>query len=104
MVDTGCPYDLTSKVSFPGACPIVAKEQVHLHTANGNTKIEHVMETAIRELQRKVTPYLLDNTPDVLSIGDRAMRLGSSFIWMAGRRPVLRLPDGAGEIQLMVIQ
>ena len=96
VVDTGCPYDLTSKVSFPGASPILATEQVCLHTANGSTKVEHAMETAIRELQRKVTPYLLDNTPDVLSFGYRTVRLGYSFVWMAGERPALRLPDGAG--------
>ncbi len=84
--------------------PQTALEPVHLHTANGNTAVSQTIDTAIRELQMRITPYFLDSTPDVLSIGFRTVKMGYSFLWMAGKRPVLRLPNNGGEIQLMVIQ
>ena len=44
-------------------------------------------------LQETIRPYVLAETPAVLSIGRRCVEQGYSFIWRANQLPVLVLPD-----------
>ena len=39
------------------------------------------------------TPYILDETPAVLSVGVRCMEQGYSFVWPADSKPYFIRPD-----------
>ncbi len=41
-----------------------------------------------------VHPYLLHDTPPVLSVGKRCMEQGLIFHWEAGRKPIMTNPEG----------
>ena len=41
-----------------------------------------------------IEPYILTDTPSVISVGDRAMNKGYSFVWIAGRNPYWITPEG----------
>ena len=64
-------------------------------TANGVVKSDHEVPLYIAELDEKCYPYILKNTPDVLTMGRRCMCDGYSFVWKAHpNRPYFRRPDG----------
>eukprot|EP00972_Heterocapsa_arctica_P105637 15562995-Heterocapsa_arctica.AAC.1 len=48
----------------------------------------------ISELREKITPFVLKDTPAVLSIGERTMLKGYSFHWPAGKNPYFVTPSG----------
>ena len=84
MLDTGCKYDLTTRASVPlhqhdriyrAPAPII------LATANGLSSGEKIVQQQIGELGEVAEPYILDSTPDVLSIGRRCVEDGYSFSW-----------------------
>ena len=49
-----------------------------------------------------IEPYILKDTPSVISVGDRTMNKGCSFLWTAGRNPYWITPE-AKVITLEVI-
>eukprot|EP00972_Heterocapsa_arctica_P016745 2470955-Heterocapsa_arctica.AAC.1 len=55
----------------------------------------HAAPMYISELHEKITPFVLKNTPAVLSIGERTMTKGYSFTWPAGENPYFTTPDGS---------
>ena len=48
----------------------------------------------IKEFDQEIEPYILENTPDVISVGMRCMRYGFTFVWPSGSPPYFILPDG----------
>jgi hypothetical protein len=56
-----------------------AKVPITLLTANPPTRTEHIANIHIRELDENITPYVLENTLPVLTVGYRCMELGSTF-------------------------
>ena len=53
------------------------------------------MQQQIGELGEVAEPYILDNTPDVLSIGRRCVEDGYSFNWKPySLHPTITTPDG----------
>ena len=40
------------------------------------------------------TPYLLESTPPVMSVGIKCMDEGYDFVWRAGKEPYFQKPDG----------
>jgi hypothetical protein len=57
----------------------------------------------VDEMSGPIEPLVLKNTPDVLSVGYRCMRLGFSFIWPPGQNPYFITPDNL-VIELEVIR
>ena len=96
LADTGCGHDLVSirevgelkKLAFRAAKVMV------FNTANGPVRATMVISFFVKEFQETIEPYLLKETPAVLSIGFRTMQLGYSFLWPAGERPYFLLPSG----------
>ena len=90
-MDTGCKYDLTTRASVPPCLQdgiTEANVPLTLSTANGLVSCNHVVITQIGELEEVAEPYILDATPDVLSIGRRCVEDGCKFHWA----PILSPP------------
>ena len=79
LVDTGCGHDSVSATNAKLPMPIPGQE---------------VNET--------IEPFILKDTPSVISVGDRTMNKGCSFLWIAGRNPYWITPE-AKVITLEVI-
>ena len=46
------------------------------------------------ELNETIEPYILEQTPSVISVGDRTMNRGYSYVWKAGQNPYSITPHG----------
>ena len=62
-------------------------------TANGDTPSTHVAPISFRELNEIIEPCVLKETPSVISVGDRTLNKGCSFVWKAGCNPYLITPE-----------
>ena len=81
-MDTGCKYDLTTRASVP--LPLRdsitdSADPITLHTANGLTDCNLCVSQQIVGLHETVEPYILESTPDVLSIGRKYVEDGCAF-------------------------
>ena len=65
------------------------EKAVIFQTANGHTPSTHVAPSSFRELNETIEPYVLKETPSVISVGDRTMNKGCAFVWKAGCNPYL---------------
>ena len=48
----------------------------------------------IVRLKETITPFIMNDSPALLSVGRRCMLDGYSFVWTSGKRPILVRPDG----------
>ena len=96
LVDTGCGHDLVSREHARALKRGVkrASKPIQFATANGSTDATEVLELFINEFNQEIEPYILENSPDVISVGMRCMKYGFSFIWPSGSPPYFIIPDG----------
>ena len=97
LIDSGSEQDLISDsmLSQVGAYNRrSADHPISFITANGSTESNAVAEIDLNTLPGSITPYILEQTPSVLSVGTRCMDQGYSFVWPAGSAPFLVRPDG----------
>ena len=76
-------------------------EEIVFQTANGSTSTSDVAEIVVDELDETVKPHVLDETPAVLSIGRRCMKMGYAFHWTPGKLPFMVTPK-QGFVHLQV--
>jgi len=80
LLDTGCPYDLTSRKNlFPCELSMLRPSEVpvELETANGVLKVDVSAHVQVGGVCENITPYVLEETPDVLSVGFRCTEKGT---------------------------
>ena len=65
------------------------------------TSTSDVAEIVVGELDETVKPHVLDETPAVLSIGRRRMKMGYAFHWTPGKLP-FRVTPKQGFVHLQV--
>ena len=89
LVGTGFGHDLisTTNVMLSGGETKRLEKAVIFQTANGDTPSTHVAPISFSELNQTIEPYVLKETPSVISVGDRTMNKGCSFVWKSGRNP-----------------
>ena len=89
-------YDIVSKRETALMKRFVSKANVPvtLHTANGPTRTDNIANMHVRQLDANITPYVLENTLPVLTVGYRCMELGYTFIWPTAQEPYFIRPDG----------
>ena len=96
LVDSGSESDLVSKGMLRDVnaknCRAV-EHPISLITANGSTEANEVADVKLSALPDPVQPYVLDQTPAVLSVGTRCVDQGYSFVWPANGNPILVRPD-----------
>ncbi len=63
-------------------------------TADGRIEARNVMPLWCKELNQLGHPYLLHDTPQVLSVGKRCIEQGFTFHWEEGKKPIMTNPEG----------
>jgi hypothetical protein len=78
LIDTGCAHDLVSLEDVLHTRDRLYALNKHLtfETANGGTVSTHAAPMYISELKENIIPFVLKDTPAVLSIGERTMTKG----------------------------
>jgi len=105
LIDSGCAFDLLSSKNIPdyesgklrnrGVAPV-------LRTANGLARPKGTAKVRIGSLDEVCEPLIMADSPDVLSMGRRCVKMGYSFHWPAGSlKPYLIRPDGV-KVELIV--
>ena len=104
LVDIGSEQDLISEGMLKTAKATnrrLSDTPISLATANGSTRADEVADVKVDALHQPFSPYILEETPAVLSVGVRCMEQGYSFVWPADGRPYFIRPD-MGVIELNV--
>ncbi len=72
------------------------KKPIMLHTAGGSTVCRNALGVSIPSLdEEKVSALVLQDTPAVLSMGQRCQKFGYSFVWPPfSSRPYMTSPSG----------
>jgi hypothetical protein len=96
LVDTGCGHDLVShEIAKLCKCKFISLENpITFQTANGDAPSTHSAAIRFGELDETIEPYVLNETPSVISVGNRTMNQGYSFVWNAGENPYFITPRG----------
>ena len=96
LVDTGCGNDLVGRQEIKSVSNLLRKapEPMAFHTANGITHATHTIPIRVGELEEVVEPWVLANSPAVVSVGRRCMHEGYSFIWLSAQNPYFITPSG----------
>ena len=83
LIDTGCGHDLVSKDGVQMLKPYFrdASEKVVFDTAGGEAPADTVVPMYVPDIGEAIEPYILDSTPNVLSVGRRCQEFGWGFYW-----------------------
>ena len=104
LIDSGSEQDLISKAALRNASKAIRKQApqpIRLVTANGNITASEIADINVDALCEPAQPYILESSPEVLSLGVKCLDQGYSFHWESGKAPTMVRPDGA-LIQLKV--
>ena len=104
LMDTGCPFDLLQKSEALENGIQVQKlaKPFSLNAAGQKTPVREFSDVFLAPLGREASPYVLESTPNVLSLCKRVLYEGYSFKWMKDQPPTLILPNGK-EVTLVLI-
>ena len=96
--DTGSPFDLVGRKTLsPEMRDTIekAKPPEEMDTAGGPCVADQVAHVQIEVLEEHIDPYVLDDSPDVLTVGRRCRKHGYGFHWEPfGDAPYYVSPDG----------
>ncbi|OLP94911.1 hypothetical protein AK812_SmicGene23039 [Symbiodinium microadriaticum] len=90
----GSAQDLIAERELGQATPFESASPISMMTANGPNSANQQCDVSVDSIGVKVAPYVLPETPSVLSIGQRCMDEGFDFVWRANSRPYLRSSEG----------
>ena len=95
ILDTGSGCDLTGAkdVAHARRCFVAAPQPVEFATAGGATTATHLCVASMPPLSEQIAPYVLKDTPCVLSVGLRCRKYGYSFHWPTRQKPYMVTPD-----------
>ena len=89
-MDTGSEQDLISEGMLKTAKATnrrISNTPISLATASGSTRADEVADVKVDALHQPFSRYILEETPEILSVGVRCMEQGYSFVWPADGRP-----------------
>ena len=91
IMDTGCGYDLISrrKARELDLDVLEGDDRMVFLTENGITETREVAKYSVDSFQEEAKPFVLEQTPAVLSVGMRRMKLGYTFVWPPNDQPFM---------------
>ncbi|CAE7497332.1 NaCP60E, partial [Symbiodinium natans] len=92
--DTGSAQDLIAERDLQHLKAYESEQPINIMTANGPSSADKQCDVDVPSIAISAKPYVLPDTPSVLSIGQRCMEQGFDFIWRACTRPYLKTPEG----------
>ena len=96
-MDTGSGHDIVTEAELSRADLSKAFDSVNgmsFTTANGLVDAGRQVPMQIPNLTESAEPFVMPESPPLLSVGRRCMLDGYTFIWKAGKEPLLVRPDG----------
>ena len=94
IADTGSAQDLVCSKMIPKDVVYHSHEPLELITANGSQSADQQASVHIDCIDKEVHPYVLPDTPAVISVGMRCIQDGWDFVWKSFSRPYFRKKDG----------
>ena len=94
IADTGSAQDLVCRSMIPKETIYHSSQPLELITANGPQSADKQASVRVDCLDRDLDPYVLPNTPAVISVGMRCILDGWEFVWRKFSRPYFRKEDG----------
>ena len=97
IFDSGCGFDMCTEDKIKHLMKyILPAEPQEFNTANGPYESSEVVSLSFRmgNVRYDARPYLMEDTPSVLSMGMRCMNEGFCFIWIKGFDPCVITPTG----------
>ena len=94
LCDSGAAYDLVSQdMADPYPDYQASAKPVNFHTANGVHRSETTLSMSTPALGAEESrAYIMEKSPSALSVGQRVMNKGYSFVWIKGKKPCFILP------------
>ena len=94
-MDTGSGVDLVGRSEVAHASKHFAKASytMEFNTANGKTTANEVCKATMPPLSECIKPYVLEQTPAVLSVGLRCMKYGYALHWFASLTYLMHLTN-----------
>jgi hypothetical protein len=96
LMDSECGHDLIYNKLAAGfeIQALTRQGRLVFSTTSGRIESRNVVPVYCKELIQVVQPYLLRDTPPVLSVGKQCMEQGYTFLWEAGMMPIMTNPEG----------
>ena len=100
-IDTASANDIIGHHNLTAYDKVLAADKIlPLSTANGPTKADKQVNITSEVLDKDIIPYVLNNSPSVLSVPKRVMEDNYDFIWLRGQSPFLVKPDGHSNVNV----
>ena len=82
LADSGTSLDAVNRADVEEhAQQIRHGDPLMLDTANGTTRADKVLDMFLGPLGEHISPYVLDSTPNILSLGTRIVDQGYTWVW-----------------------
>jgi len=82
LMDSGTPLDIVNITSIAGHKDKVRDiDRIVIDTANGHSVADKGIELVVELLGQRILPYVLDSSPNVLSLGRRCVVDGYGWYW-----------------------
>ena len=94
IAGTGSAQDLVCSKMIPEDVVYHSHEPLELITANGSQSADQQASVHIDCIDKEVQPYVLPDTPTVISVGMRCIQDGWDFVWKSFSRPYFKKQDG----------
>ena len=101
IADTGSAQDLIARRELGHLKARPSERPINILTANGPSSAEEQCIIEVSSIASKAEPYVLPETPSVLSVGQRCMDEGYDFVWRAFKRPYF-LQSGGKKVYMDV--
>ena len=92
LIDTGASYDMINRSLVEGRLPECVRDLIkptNINTANGQAKVNMGVRIKTGPWDCVTDAILLNDSPNLNSVGQRVMNAGFSFIWVENCFPCL---------------
>ena len=94
IMDTGSGVDICGQECVPvnGSGLVYPEMMTVFHTANGSVDAGPVFPGILNPFAEAIAPYVLESTPNLLTVGKRCMKKGYGFFWFPWKAPYMITP------------